>query len=146
MTEGKAVDALNSMSADLTAITNMYAQYKTVKTGASTTLTQNQAIQAQLSDADLVMRQLSIEEDTLNKRFLDTRKVGNPTGVLARIGLSTIQDWSLAAFFATFALFCLLLTGFLASASIFAIRVVIFGLVLTLILLGGSALLIRILG
>jgi hypothetical protein len=146
MTEAKAVDALNSMNANLTAMANTYALYKTAKTGAATTLSQNQAIDAQLSDADLVLRQLSIEEDTLNKQFLDTRKVGSPTGVFARLGLSSIQDWSLAAFFATFALFCLLLTGFLASASIYSIRVVIFGLVLTLILLGGSALLIRILG
>lgn len=146
MTEQKAADALNSLNATLLQVATTYDQYKVARTGASTTLGQNQAINAQLTDADLELRQLAIEEETLNKRFLDARKVGSPTGVFARLGLSTIQDWSLAAFFATFGLFCILLTAFLATASIYWVRVAVFGLILTVILLGGSALLIRILG
>lgn len=146
MTEPKANDALNSMTAQITEITNTYNLYKTAKTNQATTMTQNQALNASISDMDLVLRELGREEETLNKQFMDARKTVAPTGILARAGLSTMQDWSLAAFFFTFGLFLLVVTAFLASASMYWIRVVVFGLVLTAILLGGSALLIRILG
>jgi hypothetical protein len=118
----------------------------TAKTAQAATLTQNSAIQSSLSDLDLQLRELNRQEETLNKQFLDARKNVAPAGIFARLGLSTMQDWALAAFFFMFGLFGLILTGFLASASIYWGRVAIFGIILTILLMAGSALLIRVLG
>jgi hypothetical protein len=141
-----ALSALSSMTSSITDIQTKHALYLTAKTNQSATLTSNTNLNTQNSELELELRELSRQEETLNKQFLDARKNVAPAGVFARLGLSTMQDWVLAAFFFTFGLFGIILTMFLASNSLFAGRVVLFGIIMTVILMASAAMLIRVLG
>lgn len=110
----------------------------TTSTTQSTTLTN--------SKLELELRELKRELQTMNKQYLDAT-VSRPAGSrFHAIGLSTFEDWTVAAFFFTFALFGLVLTGYVASLSITPWRVTIFGLILTVILLGIAGILLQSLG
>jgi hypothetical protein len=141
-----AQEVVNSISATLDSILTTHTDYAAKKVANTTTLQQNDSIQTTISDLDLQIRELNRQEEALNKQFLDARKNLQPVGAFARLGLSTMQDWTLAAFFFMFGVFGLILTGFLASASIYWGRVVIFGIIMTILLMAGSALLIRVMG
>lgn len=146
MSTTTALSALSSIASDITYLNTTYPLYNTARTTATATLDQNRSITTDNSELDLKIRELNRQEDLLNKQFLDARKTATPTGFFVRLGLSSMQDWTLAAFFFTFGLFGMILTVFLASNSIYWGRVAIFGVVMTAILMGGSAILIRMLG
>ncbi len=146
MSTTTALNALSSIASDITNITATYPQYTTALTSQSTTIDQNRVITSENSELDLKIRELNRQEELLNKQFLDARKNIAPAGAFARLGLSTMQDWTLAAFFFYLGLFGMSLTFFLANNTLYPGRVILFGICMTAILMAGSAVLIRMLG
>ena len=94
------LSAVNSM---LGAIDTMYTEYTTIQSQQQAELARVAEIQAETTAQELELRELNRIESTLEQQYLDY-KAAPPAakGFFARFGLSLMQDWALAFFFAAY--------------------------------------------
>ncbi len=135
----------SDINSQLTKLSEEYSAYDIAKKRMEPTTTRTQTTTAMNLKMELELRELKRELQRMNKQYLDATTAKPPSG-FHKLGLSTFEDWTLAAFFFTFALFGIVLTGYFASLSAVPWRVSIFGLVLTAMVLGVSFVLLRALG
>ena len=135
-----------SITSQLSAITIKHSDYLNALTTNSSQSSNAATTTASNSQLELQLRELKRQLQTMNKQYLDASETKTDATILQRAGLSTFEDWALAGFFFSLALFCLITTGYLASLSTFPWRVTILGLVMTVIVMGGASVLIKVLG
>ena len=135
----------DDINRQLTQLTEEYSAYLQAKNRMEPNLANSQTTTTANLRLELELRELKRELQRMNKQYLDASN-SRPAAGFHALGLSTFEDWTLAAFFFSLTLFALVLTGYVASLSLMPWRVTLFGLLFTIVILGIAAILLRSLG
>lgn len=103
--------------------------------GASTLQAQKDALTADVRDLELRMKELERVEQTYEKEYLDKKHYPAKKGLLYRLGLHSVQDFTIAAFCMSYLFFAIvmILYAMIVSTSKFT---TFFIMLFTMIILG----------
>jgi hypothetical protein len=103
--------------------------------GASTLQAQKDALKADVRDLELRMKELERVEQTYEKEFLDKKHYPANRGFLYKLGLHSLQDFTIAAFILSYVFFAIvmILYAMMVSTSKFT---TFFIMLITMIVIG----------
>lgn len=84
---------------------SMYSIYSTQSSSSSSYSSESDNLDKQIQKLNLQLQELTRQEETYDREFLDRKKNPSNTGIFYRVGLRTTEDWVLAYFFLSYFLF-----------------------------------------
>jgi hypothetical protein len=92
----------------LTTANDLYVGFKSMQQAQSSSTDKKVALDSELTSLKSQLASIRKSAETYDREFLDRKQAGEGVATRwRRWGISTVQDWSLAAFFASYALACL---------------------------------------
>ena len=121
---------------------NLYSSYSTQASSISSYLPESDNLDRQIQKQNLQLQDLTRQEETYDREFLDRKQNPSNTGIFYRIGLRTTEDWVFAYFFFSYMIFVLILLLYVlrhSTKKIYAVATVtgigiLFGILSTFLL------------
>ena len=88
---------------------NLYSSYSQQASSISSYLPESDNLDRQIQKQNLQLQDLTRQEETYDREFLDRKQNPSNTGIFYRIGLRTTEDWVFAYFFFSYMIFVLIL-------------------------------------
>jgi hypothetical protein len=99
-------ESINSLFLNLTT---MYSIYSIQNASISSYLNESDSLDKQLQKLNLQLQELTRQEETYDREFLDRKQNPPNRGIFYKVGLRTTEDWVIAYFFFSYMMFVIVL-------------------------------------
>ncbi len=124
----------------------LFEQYKTISQSQSFAITQGLAAQETLINRESRLSELNRLTSTYEQEFLDRKRTPKAKSFFGKMGLLSVQDWSIALFYFSYVLFCIMIFVLVMVHTTQRLRAGVILFVLFLIIGYGSTAAILLLG